>query len=384
MLKNRVVAVLMAVLAAALHFWANSALSLSLLVVTLAVPTVLFAQVRLAAAVTRLELDVDASLRLGESHAARLRLVQGLPFCAVVAFVHVRVTNTVFCTKTDHEFEAALSWRNRTLDLPVFAERYGRVIVEAQGVRLSDPLGLFAARIPLDVYRECVVLPEQARIEALLDQTPSACTFGDTYDAVRSGNDVGEVFDVREYLPGDSMASIHWKLSSKFNEMIAREFSRPADYDVALIACASREGSDVSCNGVASVALSLSEALLRAGVFHDAGVLRDDALEFTFVNDIFSCTTYSEDVLSTPLPESSRHVGHAVSSASLAGRFTKVVLVTNFHDESLWTDLSQVADTTVVLIAGDGSRASSALNGRYGLYTLQARGLADHEHHITL
>ncbi|MDO5385510.1 MAG: DUF58 domain-containing protein, partial [Rikenellaceae bacterium] len=236
-------------------------MSLTLLVVAVAVPAALFAQVRVAAAVMRLELDVEPFYQLGDVCAAKLRLVRGLPFCLVVAFVPVRVTNTVFCTSADHEFEAALSWRNRELDLPVFADRYGRVLVEAGDARLSDPLGLFAARVRLDVRCESVVRPERVRIEVLLDQTPFAHMFGDAFDTARSGNDVDEVFDVREYVPGDSMASIHWKLSSKFDEMMAREFSRPADYDVALLACASREGSDASCNGVASAALSLSEAL---------------------------------------------------------------------------------------------------------------------------
>ena len=40
-------------------------------------------------------------------------------------------------------------------------------------------------------------------------------------NAVRAGP--GEDYDLRDYRPGDPMRSIHWKLSSKWDELIVRE-----------------------------------------------------------------------------------------------------------------------------------------------------------------
>ena len=41
----------------------------------------------------------------------------------------------------------------------------------------------------------------------------------------RKGNDPSEIFDIREYVPGDDIRSIHWKLSSKTDTLILKEAS---------------------------------------------------------------------------------------------------------------------------------------------------------------
>ncbi|WP_165248906.1 DUF58 domain-containing protein [Adlercreutzia sp. ZJ141] len=385
MLKSRIASASFILIAAVLHFWANSALSLAFLLVSVAVPVVLFAQVRLAAALTRVTLDVEPSYQLGEHCAVRLRLVRGLPFCLAVAMLSVRVENSVFATVEDHTVEAALSTRCRTCDLPVLEQRYGRVLISTDSVRLVDPLRLFCARLSLDANYESVLRPAQLQTEVLLSQTPQAHMFGDSFDNSKSGHDVGEVFDVREYVPGDSMASVHWKLSSKFDSLIARQFSRPADYEVALLACGCKEASDDVCNGVASMVLSLSAALLRAGVFHDAGVMYEQQASFHMVDDEASRAAFADALLATPLTPSAYEVSQVLADASLADRFTKVVLVTCFYDEAAWAALAQTVDLTVVVISADEEGAASgSVSERYALFTFQARGLADHGHRISL
>lgn len=385
MLKSRIASALVILLAAALHFWANSALSLAFLLVSIAVPAVLFAQVCLAAALTRVALDVDPSYQLGEDRAIRLRLVRGLPLCLAAAALSVRVENSVFGVAEDHDVEVALSTRRRTCDVPVLEQRYGRMLIAVSSVRLVDPLRLFSVSVPLDASYESVMRPVRLRTEVLLSQTPQAHMFGDSFDTTKSGHDVGEVFDVREYVPGDSLASIHWKLSSKFDALIARQFSKPADYEVALVALGCKEASDEACNGVAAMALSLSEALLRAGVFHDAGLLHEQRVDCRMVDDEASRAAFADALMATPLAPTAHEVSQVVADASLADRFTKVVLVTCFYDEAVWASLAQTVDLTVIVVASDDEGAASgSVSERYGLFTFHARGLADHEHRIAL
>ncbi|WP_165056328.1 MULTISPECIES: DUF58 domain-containing protein [unclassified Adlercreutzia] len=385
MLKNRVASVLVIVLAAMIHFWADSSLSLAFLLASVAVPVVLLAQLRLAASFTHVAVDVEPSYQIGEERAVSLRLERGLPLCLAVVSLRVRVANCVFDTEEEHEVEAAVSTRHSTCSLSVLPDRYGRMLVEARDARLTDPLGLFVAHLPLDLSCESVMRPMRVRTEVLLSQTPQAHVFGDSFDNTKSGHDVGEVFDVREYVPGDSLASIHWKLSTKFDALIARQFSRPADYDVALVACGCREASDETCNGVASVALSLSEALLRAGVFHDAGFLHEQQVSCHLVDDVATHAAFSDGLLSTPLSPSAREVSQVLAGETLSERFTKVILVTCFYDEATWADLAQTVDLTVVVVTDDELAGSaSSVSERYGLFTLRAKGVADHEHRITL
>lgn len=385
MVKSRIALVLVVVLAAALHLWADTALSLAFLLVAIMVPLVLLVQLHAAAAYTRVTVEVEPFYQLGEQSFIRVRLVRGLPVCLAPLSVKVSIANSVFGTAEERETEVLLSTGRPLHNLPVFTNEYGRVVVEAHEARLTDPLKLFAVRIPLDVRCESVVYPVHIQTAVLLSQKPKAHAFGDSFDSTKSGHDVGEVFDVREYVAGDSLSSIHWKLSTKFDTLIARQFSRPADYDVALVACGCRELSREVCNGVASLALSLSEALLRAGVFHDGGLLYEQRVNCTLIDDAASHAAFSEKVLSTPLPQSTHEISQVLTYETLSEKFTKVILITCFYDEAVWTDLAQTVDLTVIVVTDDEDKRSSGLvNERYGLFTLQTKELIDHEHRITL
>lgn len=41
------------------------------------------------------------------------------------------------------------------------------------------------------------------------------------------GEDVTELSGIREYIPGDSMQKVHWKLSSRYEDFMVKEFSMP-------------------------------------------------------------------------------------------------------------------------------------------------------------
>ena len=52
---------------------------------------------------------------------------------------------------------------------------------------------------------------------------------------VEKENDQSEMYDVREYIPGDDIRSVHWKLSSKVDQLLLRQASDPTHYHVVLL-----------------------------------------------------------------------------------------------------------------------------------------------------
>lgn len=50
----------------------------------------------------------------------------------------------------------------------------------------------------------------------------------------RKGTDASEMFDIRSYVPGDDIRSIHWKLSGKTDELIVRQASDRTHYDLVI------------------------------------------------------------------------------------------------------------------------------------------------------
>lgn len=88
-----------------------------------------------------------------------------------------------------------------------------------QRIWVYDCLGLFALPVkppaptsvlvgPVPVQTDTVAIPEQK---------------GAVLPAPKGRSRVGEDYDLRDYHPGDSVRSIHWKLSAKRDQLIVRE-----------------------------------------------------------------------------------------------------------------------------------------------------------------
>jgi hypothetical protein len=57
----------------------------------------------------------------------------------------------------------------------------------------------------------------------------------DVYDEFRPGHDSGETFEIRPYREKDKLQSIHWKLSTKMDELMVKETSLPKACAVVLM-----------------------------------------------------------------------------------------------------------------------------------------------------
>ena len=77
-----------------------------------------------------------------------------------------------------------------------------------------------------DVFAEAVVMPGTVSInEQALSLTGQSSEEEDSQEELLRGDDRSEVFDIRDYAPGDSMHDIHWKLSAKADSLLVKEFS---------------------------------------------------------------------------------------------------------------------------------------------------------------
>ena len=52
----------------------------------------------------------------------------------------------------------------------------------------------------------------------------------------KPGDDPSEIFNIREYHPGDAVSRIHWKLSSKSDILFIKEFGFPIEKKILLLA----------------------------------------------------------------------------------------------------------------------------------------------------
>ena len=66
--------------------------------------------------------------------------------------------------------------------------------------------------------------------------SPAAAHIDDTedYSNERPGYDLSEMFQIRDYVPGDSQRQIHWKLSHKYGKLIVKDPSLPITRSAAV------------------------------------------------------------------------------------------------------------------------------------------------------
>jgi hypothetical protein len=66
-------------------------------------------------------------------------------------------------------------------------------------------------------------------------KNPFLISDSDRYQDGQAGNDASEIFQVREYRPGDKLQRIHWKLTAKKDQLLVKDYSLPIDYDTLIL-----------------------------------------------------------------------------------------------------------------------------------------------------
>lgn len=159
------------------------------------------------------------------------------------------------------------------------AQYCGNILITCEQVRLFDFLHLTSIRKrpKRDAGVTVSVLP--TIVETDLEQLPLAVKEdifsleNDLFSKVKPGDDPSEIFDIREYRDGDRIHRIHWKLSSKRNQWMVKDFSLPMSYQIAVLLDLFLEDETKSvCEFMDELlgrALSVSHTLLLKGIAHD-------------------------------------------------------------------------------------------------------------------
>ena len=185
--------------------------------------------------------------------------------------VEIEVYNDMF-RETEHKhmlFE--LSDAESEYILPVPLVWCGKVTFHCTAVHIQDMFGLF--RMQAAPFREIctVAYPRLLQLHTELSDTTIGITRNDGLMQNRKGNDPSEIFDIREYIPGDDVRTIHWKLSGKTDKLIVRQPSDPSHYNIALLPDFGRmhQGKPVSqaeLNAAVALSAAIAEQLVLRGV----------------------------------------------------------------------------------------------------------------------
>ena len=196
------------------------------------VPLVLLAMSLPSMLLLRLKLEVQPTLTRGRPGKLLVHFKSPalLPLRRVSLWLEVENRFTSDVKKNRFHYVGLVTSRGE-LSLPT--DFCGQLVCRITRVECRDLLGLIAIRKTCPEPVVCTVLPEAKGPEVPPDldlALESSTQFKPKY-----GGGYSEEHDLREYRPGDTINSIHWKLSSKTDEVIVREPLVNANQDVYVV-----------------------------------------------------------------------------------------------------------------------------------------------------
>ncbi|MBD5444267.1 MAG: DUF58 domain-containing protein [Lachnospiraceae bacterium] len=181
------------------------------------------------------ELGIGKStLEYGEEMLMEIRLKNHVWFPALQSQIKVILSNTFL----ENEIE-------RVLEMPVKAHgesrlalsfrfiNLGRFTVESDTFSLQDIMGLIVVKKPINISGEIYVLPGSTA-GAMPDVTNFMAGAAEVEESTHKGSDFSEVSDIREYVPGDRIRDIHWKISARCSELMVKDRVATAGSEMVL------------------------------------------------------------------------------------------------------------------------------------------------------
>ena len=242
---------------------------LGMLILMLVLPVLLAVLLRTDAGKIRVELQVRPGGKAGKELPVKLKIVSSGRFYAVGSLmVEMKIQNRMFGTEERKCLLLEPIESGKSYPLHLMMPLCGESIMQCERIRIYDLLGLFHVdTVPFQAART-IVYPEQVSLQLELESQMEGAFSEEGMMQNRKGNDPSEMFDIREYVPGDDVRTIHWKLSSKTDGLILRQPSAAMHYQIALMPDLHEEQTVTSAewNRAVAVLMAAGEYLLKSGV----------------------------------------------------------------------------------------------------------------------
>ena len=246
---------------------------------------------------------------------------------------------------------------NKRVALEIGDGYCGRIKLQVNQIRLYDCLGLIGVRCRREEYRSLTVQPDTFVQNLYLNSPAGVRNDSEVYSPDRPGEDMTEVFQIREYVEGDSLRQIHWKLTGKLDRLIVKEPSLPIIRSVLVFwERTVSSGDPVQIDAHAEVLVTLCRSLVEQSVQFTVGWNDPESRRC----NLHQITNMDEMVGLIPKLLSVRGKADGISGAELLVQalgdrsFSRTVYVGE-TEQPMLDGHPQLGYVTNLLISGDGS-----------------------------
>lgn len=263
MVKRRIGCILLIISALILYIFDNETVTLALLAALIVMPAI--SMLLLVLSGKNLRISMERTTQRSENPVVKVSISN--PDIVPIASAEMEVQCTNLRTgETDSYMinERLLPKSTREVVLEIMPEHAGRYEISVASAVLTDPLGLSSRTVSCSDREYLTIIPELFDMQ-LTYGSDAAMLESDRSADSRRGNDPGEVRAIREYVPGDPVRNIHWKLTEKIDKLLVKELGTPVTDQFLVILDTAREicREPEALEAVASVFASLTDTLRR-------------------------------------------------------------------------------------------------------------------------
>ncbi len=355
MWKNRVLYIIILFAALISYIMADRRESLIFLCVLLIIPFMMLIIQFRAMRSASIRCKAKETCRMGSSIPIIFTLEKNNKMPLGIIHVNVVFENLMFAEKKVVELNLQPGEEKlMTFEYPFSANDCGALKISVSNIDYYDLMGLFKWKGIITEKKEIRVYPPELHLNTELSRRPETKSFGELYDQYKKGQDVSEVADLRDYVEGDSMSGIHWKLSGKLDKMIVREFGSPSNYNTLIIYEMMKKSGDVLIsnsqnNGVLAITTALSYSMMEMGLEHNVGRIYAQELQTVPVNSFGTHEQMAENLLyTTILEEDGSNFAFVFLRGNYRNEYTKIIYITPNYDEASLKQIANEADLTVI------------------------------------
>lgn len=137
--------------------------------------------------------------------------------------ISISMENDLFNTSGEYTLCIPAYMKDRdTVDYQLSQSLAGVLHVSATEIHVTDWMGFVRLKRRCSAARDYVVYPSGS-LDSEPDMSALSQGMDEAEESGKKGYDFFDVVDVREYIPGDKLQNIHWKLSAKKDILMVKE-----------------------------------------------------------------------------------------------------------------------------------------------------------------
>lgn len=255
-------------LIAVMAFWTNSVYGWGVIGAWIALPILTWVINVNIRKKLKVKILVKPTASKGEESPLSLILENTGVLAVGKAFCQLEFHNSLTGERRIHTVEISVRPKGSSEGiLQMTSAHCGYIRIKLVKTVLTDCFGFLPVKCHVTANRKIDILPEMFQTQVSLQMNYAMAEDALSWSEIRKGDDFTELFALRDYVEGDSMKQIHWKLSSKRNMLIVKEASQPTTKSLLLFWDKNAmESTPEEMDTMAEVVASISQAIMENGI----------------------------------------------------------------------------------------------------------------------